>query len=208
MLIEPQFFPPIQYLTKFLRNESIVFDDLSPFVKQTYRNRAYIVSANKIQRLTVPVKQGKTRVPFKEVKVDYSKNWPREIWMAIRSAYGKTPFFDFYGPGMEKLLKTRFTFLLDLDLATIRESLKILGLTEDFTLLSEFDENQAELSDWSSVITPKNTFKNDPTFYPAPYIQAFRERFGFIPNLSVLDLIFNEGPEGKSVLKSSLIQKG
>lgn len=204
MLIEPQFFPPVQFITKFLLNESVIIDDLGYFQKQTYRNRACIVSANKVQSISIPLQKGKTHQMMKDVKIDYGKNWQRELWVAIQSAYGKTPFFDFYAPQIELIIKTRYTYLLDLDLESLKISLSMLGIPARFKLSSEYEGEAETLSDYRSSIHPKKGYAWDEAFHPMPYLQAFQERFGFIPNLSVLDLLFNEGPEGKRVLQQSI----
>lgn len=204
LLIEPQFFPPIQFITKFLINRLIVLDDLGQYDKQSYRNRAYILTGNQVERIQVPIKQGKSTSPIKDVKIDYSRNWPREHWVTIQSAYGKTPFFDFYGEEVEKLLKTRYNYLLDLDLAAIQMVLTKLGIDSEITVLSAFEGDEAELVNWRSQIHPKKPEVKDFHFKQKPYMQAFKERFDFVPNLSILDLLFNEGPEGKPILRQSI----
>ncbi len=204
LLIEPQFFPPIQYITKFLTNELIALDDLGLYTKQSYRNRSYVFTGNKVQSIQVPVKQGKSTVPFKDVKIDYSRNWPREHWVTIQSAYGKTPFFDYYRDEVEAILKAKYCFLLDLDLATIQMVLKKLSIKTDVTLLSEYHGYKTELVDCLSHIHPKKPEAADPYFRQKQYIQAFHERFDFVPNLSILDLLFNKGPESKTILRESI----
>ena len=203
ILIEPHFFPCIQYLTKFIKNSLVIIDDLSRFGKQSYRNRAYIAGANKMLTLTVPLKQGKTTAPMKDVKIEYTTNWVRETRYSIYSAYGKAPYFDFYSGKVDQILNRQYKYLLDLDMASLELLLKIFGIRTEYRLRSGYKGAIDELEDWRSIIHPKRNFRDDKEFKPQPYLQAFSERYGFIPNLSGLDLVYNEGPNGKIVIQNS-----
>lgn len=198
------FFPCCQYLTKVLASSLLILDDESPFEKQSYQNRAYICGANKVQRLSVPLEQGKTRKPFRDVKIDYTDNWARKTWTAIASAYGKTPYFPFYAKEVEKLLKSRYRFLIDLNQATLNLLARGLDLNFQYEWLSCYNDDESKAMDIRSLIHPKKPFSSDSNFKPVAYPQAFTERFGFIENLSGLDLLFNEGPEGRDTLKQCL----
>ena len=204
IITTPQFFPCTQWLTKLLLTPLLQLDIDQPFQKQSYQNRAYILGANKVLRLSIPLQHGKTQLPLKDVKIDYTVPWVRKAWTAIASAYGKTPFFPFYGGEVEALLNQRHKFLVDLNMASIHLLANAFQLPFEYQWISLKDRNWAPEADWRSRIHPKVDWEQDPYFHPYPYRQAFEERFGFTANLSGLDLLFNEGPEGKQILKAAI----
>jgi hypothetical protein len=204
MIAAPHFLPCCQFLTKAQASSLLILDDWGSFEKQAYQNRAYISGANKVQRLTVPLKQGKTRQAFRDIEIDYQDNWPRKLWTAIASAYGKTPYFPYYAPKVEQLLKSRQRFLVDLNEGSL--ALLASGLKMDLRYQWLSETSSAELAgqhDTRGFIHPRRPWQEDEQFEPVPYAQAFLERFGFLPNLSGLDLLFNEGPQGRAILKQS-----
>lgn len=203
LIMAPHFFPNIQYLTKLLDAPLLVLDSDTPFQKQSYLNRAYIIGANKVLRLTVPLEQNKTYQPLKTATIDHKSNWARKTWTAIASAYGKTPYFPFFAGEVESLLKQRHKYLLDLNIATLELITRAFSLTPTYQWLSGIEHFPDEVSDWRTAIRPRNSAGTDPEFTPRPYPQAFEYKFGFISNLSGLDLLFNLGPEGKEVLRKS-----
>lgn len=201
----PHFFPSIQYLTKLLDAPLLLLDKDTAFQKQSYLNRAYISGANKVIRLTVPLEQGKTYHPLKSATIDHKSNWARKTWTAIASAYGKTPFFPFFASEVESLLKQRHKYLLDLNIGTLELFTRAFSLTSTYQWFSATEHCSSEVKDWRGVIRPRQLPEADPEFRPQPYPQAFEYKFGFIPNLSGLDLLFNLGPEGKQVLQKSVL---
>jgi hypothetical protein len=204
MIAAPHFLPCCQFLTKAQAYSLLILDDSGSFEKQAYQNRAYISGANKVQRLTVPLKQGKTKQPFRDIAIDYQDNWPRKLWTAIASAYGKTPYFPFFAHEVEQLLKSRQRFLLDLNLHALELLASGLKMDLKYQWLSETPSaDLAEQCDTRSFIHPRRPWQEDKQFEPVPYAQAFIERFGFLANLSGLDLLFNEGPQGRAILKQS-----
>ncbi len=205
LIMAPHFFPNIQYLTKLVDSPLLFLDSDTPFQKQSYLNRAYISGANKVIRLTVPLEQGKTNQPLKSATIDHKSNWARKTWTAIASAYGKTPFFPFFAGEVESLLKQRHKYLLDLNIATLEFLTRALSLPSTYQWFSTEAYPSTEVNDWRYVIRPRQPPENDSEFTPRPYPQAFEYKFGFIPNLSGLDLLFNLGPEGKRVLQKSVL---
>lgn len=203
--------PTIQYVSKFLIYENIIIDDLQRFKKQTYRNRACIAGANGIRTLVVPVKKGKSKMPVGEVMTGNEENWQRNHWASIRSAYGKAPFFIHYAEYFQAVYRRHFERLIDFDLRLMELCLSILKLTGKYVLHSSLEgglsgsnvEGENEVLDFRSAIHPKKRYrKPDPGFKPVAYSQVFMERFGFIPNLSIIDLLFNEGPYAINILRN------
>lgn len=203
ILIDPQYLPPIQTFTKFLIYEKVLIDDQQIFQKQTYRNRAIISGANNLMSLVVPVLKGKTRLSIGEVEISYTENWQHQHWKSISSAYGSSPFFIHYEEFLEPFFRKKFRKLLDLDLALIGQIKSLLQIPGEIILSSQFEGN-AEIVDFRGKIHPKEKHSGeDPRFSPIPYNQTFLERHGFIENLSILDLLFNEGPASREILLRS-----
>jgi len=147
LIIEP-FYLPISAIFSFSSYcDSIVIDDDSTFIKQSFRNRAYIASANGKQSLTIPLKQGKTKLSNKEVQIDYSTNWQRIHWQSIISAYNNSPFFEFYAENFCRFYHKEYHFLIDFTTAIFHELLQSFHLKSKLLFLSEnnFIENSKDI---------------------------------------------------------------
>lgn len=208
LLIEPHYFPNIQYFSKIFNYNEIIIDDLSLFEKQSYRNRMRILGANKVLSLIVPVKKDKTKMKLKDVQIDYGINWQKDHWNSIISAYNKSPFFLFYMNDFEKNFNKKKNFLIDLNIEIILNLIEILELDTKIKLLSETDVSKGEFDDLRNSIHPKKKHnKSDNSLKNIEYQQVFSERFDFIPNLSVVDLLSNKGPEAVQILMESVVVK-
>lgn len=207
-IIEPHYAPNVQYITKFWIYQTIILDDESQYEKQSYRNRTYVAGANKVLLLNIPLKQGKTKLPLKDVRIDNTTHWQRKHWAAITSAYGKTPYFFYYEAPLKAIYQANHTFLVEFTYNLLALILKWLRVPASYHLASEV--NNRELlngEDWLSVIHPKKPL-NDAQFKSVAYTQAFEEKFGFRSNLSILDLLFNEGPASGQILKQCIVDQG
>lgn len=202
LIIEPHYLANLQYFSKFLICNCIIFDDESLFRKQSFRNRTHILSANGILPLIVPVCKGRSKIAFKDIRIDSSILWQKNHWHSIVSAYNKSAYFEYYLHYFEGYYKKPYAFLIDLNLDMIKTISKILSLKTDIILLSEFDGKIEELTDLRNCIDPKVRFnKNDDFFTPIQYSQVFADRLDFKHNLSIIDLLFNFGPDALSILK-------
>lgn len=206
ILIEPHFLPNLQYLSKFLLHEQVIIDDLQRYQKQSYRNRALISGSNQILSLTIPLLKGKTKQPIHKVQIDHKQNWEREHWESIRSAYGKAPFFEYYEGVIRQHFEQSYDRLLTFDLDLLNTLLKLLQLPARYHLRSQYQGDLGNVEDWRCVIHPKKETP-DPRFHQIPYTQVFEDRWGFIGNLSGMDLLFNEGPASKEILKQCIISE-
>ncbi|WP_029906917.1 WbqC family protein [Prevotella sp. 10(H)] len=201
---------PVQYYTKFLLADRIFTECCDSYIKQTYRNRCTILSANGEISLSIPVEHSsKEKILMKDIKIAVHGNWQHMHWNAIISAYNSTPFFEYYQDDFYPFYHKKYTFLFDFN-----EELKelVLGLLDierpamEYT--KEYKTNFSALEiDLRDLIHPKKDWKlSDSNFSPAAYYQVFEQKFGFISNMSIIDLLFNMGNESQLVLADSVMQ--
>ena len=197
-LLSSTYFGPIQWYQKLHRMPCII-EQHDHFVKQTYRNRCVIATANGTQTLTVPIERyDGMKCPMRDIRISDHGNWRHLHWNALVSAYGETPFFEFYADDLRPFFEKRHTFLFDLNLDIMHTMCQLLDVRPQVTLSEQYivlpSEEDAGV-DFRVAIRPKHPLP-DADFNPTPYYQVRAQRHGFLPNLSILDLLFNEGPEG------------
>lgn len=199
------YWAPIQYFTKFERFNKVTIEQWETYPKQTYRNRCNIYGPNGMQSLNVPVQKGSFHKLFtKDIKISYDTKWQLNHTKALESAYNSSPFYEFYIDDILPLYNKQYEFLKDLNLETTSLCLDWLNIDKNYSLSSTFIQN-GKGNDYRESMHPKpGKDKTDPHFSTQKYIQGFEERHGFIPNLSILDLIFNCGPEARIVLLNSI----
>ena len=192
------YLPPVSYFHAIARSEgSIILDKYEHFPKQTYRNRTGIATANGILNLVVPIQHGrKQHVAMKDVKISYDHNWQRLHWMSIQTAYRTSAYFEYYEDDFKSLYETNYEMLFDYNVAQLELVLKCLKLKKAIEYTDKFVKSYEE-RDFREKIHPKreSVYAN-----PKPYYQIFEDRTGFIPNVSIIDLIFNQGPQSKNYL--------
>lgn len=198
---------PIQYYAKFLIADNIYIEQNDNYIKQTYRNRCSIVSANGPIALSVPVKHSsKDKVQMKDIRIAEHGNWQHMHWNAIVSAYNSTPFFEYYQDDFYPFFHKKYSFLFDLNeelriliLDLLRIQLPRISYTDEYK--TDFNSNESDLRD---VIHPKKDWSTaDYGFKSIPYYQVFDQKFGFIENMSIIDLLFNMGNESQIILSKS-----
>jgi len=194
LLIELQLFPSLQYLSKWL-GFSVILEGEEHYRKGSFRNRYHLATAQGKLALSVPLEKGKhQQLPVREVKIDYKKDWPKQHWRSIETAYGKAPFFDYYGEEIRAILESRPSHLFALNWAALQFLLEHFQLeTPSFT--AQFSHQFEAGIDFRNQIRPQQAKAPDPYFAPLPYPQLFEDRLGFLPHLSALDLLFCMGPE-------------
>jgi hypothetical protein len=198
LIIEPHYIPNIQYFLYVSSYSHIIFDDTHIFEKQSYRNRASILTANKVLNLIVPVKKGKSTLPFRKVAVDNKSHWQKNHWTSIQSAYNKSPYFVYYKDQLWPFFQRNYFSLLSLNMDIFLLLLDMLSWKKKVYLLSEMSRVPDRCLDARNSIHPKKEYDPLP-----PYTQVFDDRFPFKDNLSIIDLIFNEGPYSGDYLLSS-----
>jgi len=202
LLIEPHYLGSLEYYALLLQHDEILLEVNDTFPKQTYRNRAYVLGSNKIQTLILPMKYSNGD-PTKSVKVDNSQRWVKDHWGACYSAYGKAPFFEYYVEDFKSLWNQQFENLIDLNLAFLKLTFKVLQIDTPVRSSDRYHVNHP--TDYRNIIIPKKSFTNRRIYHPYSYRQLFGDTF--VPNLSILDLIFCEGPNAVQILRHSYLSE-
>lgn len=198
VLLSTTYFGPIQWYQKLYRAEEVFIERCESFQKQTYRNRCIIATTNGPQPLTVPVERGQGD-QIRSLRISDHGNWRHLHWNALKSAYGESPFFDYYQDDIRPFFEQRWDYLFDFNEAIREKMCELLDIqpkvvpTELFLSPAEIKENTFG-TDYREAIRPKHP-EPDPDFTPRRYYQVYEQKHGFLPNLSVLDLLFNMGPE-------------
>ena len=204
-LIDLQYLPQAYYFALLLTEQEIEIDGYEHFVKQTYRNRCRILTANGIDDLSIPVLGGKKKNLTKDIRIDYSQKWFNRNWRAIQSAYGKAPFFEYYAEDLLAVYQKKHEFLFDLTHELLTQCLDFLqfDVTLKFTTAYHSLEKTPQ-NDFRSKINPKSTPDIINTYTQFIYPQVFGNNF--VNNLSVIDLIFCEGPQAGVIIKSGIAE--
>ncbi|RTY80827.1 hypothetical protein EKL97_10025 [Flavobacterium sp. LS1P28] len=199
ILIHPTYFPSISNFAAMVQSESITFEVADNFQKQTNRNRAYIYSPNGIQLLNIPVKHSKeSHQKTKDIKIETDFDWQKQHFKSLEAAYRSSPFFEYFEDDIRPIFEKKQLFLLDLNFEIVALLSKCFRIKLDYTTTTEyFHEIDIEtITDLRALVNGKkdvSIFEN--------YTQVFDDKHGFINNLSVLDLLFNEGKYAMDYLK-------
>jgi len=197
MNLPTSYFAPILQFALINLNEEYQLEAKEHFVKQTYRSRCEIYGANGKLALVVPLKKWRNHTPINEIEISYDEAWQNLHWRSIESAYRASPYFEFYEEDLKPLFFLETALLLERN-QILEDSMKeIIGITASTVLTSKYETQQ---NDWRKKIHPKNKSEELGVNFPK-YIQVFEEKHGFIPNLSILDLLFNLGPNCKTYLE-------
>ena len=206
MLLSTAYLGNVQYYTKLISGEAEI-DLWENYRKQSYRNRCDILTANGACSLIVPVLHlSGQKIRTKDVRIDRSKKWRHQHWQSIVSAYGKAPFFDHYAGAFESMYATEYEFLADWNRDLLQLTLRLLHLETQVVYADSYREAVPETSDFRDALSPKPRLRrHDPAFRSMPYYQIFSDRMPFVENLSIIDLLFCEGPETVSIIKNSIL---
>ncbi len=188
----------IQYFQLLMKHKDhILFDGNEHFVKQTYRNRTEIYGANGKLSLIIPLEKRRERTPMKKVKIAYHENWQKHHFKSLSSAYRSSPYFEYYEQDFAPFYtEKKYEYLVDFNMDFLQTIFRLLNDNIDVNYTAEYKE--VEGLDLRSSLTPKTRLTAG--FDSVKYTQVFESKEGFIPNLSILDLLFNEGPNAISFL--------
>ena len=221
-LLQTTYFGPIQWYQKLYRYDHSMIEQYDSFQKQTYRNRCMIATANGTQALTVPIiHNGELKIEnydmtqdntaanksnhnsqfsilnsqlVKDLRISDHNQWRRVHWNALQSAYSESPFFEYYADDLHPFFEQKYDYLLDFNEAIRQKVCELLDIHPDVSYTSDFRHQTSDITDYRDVINAKHPLP-DADFTPKAYWQVFQHKYGFLPNLSILDLLFNMGPE-------------
>ena len=205
LVIDLHFLPNIEYFCALFRHKRVLLESNESYVKGSYRNKAFIVTSNGRQRLSIPLKRGKHQQKnIQAVEISDSEDWQRQHWKSIKTAYENAPFWEDYADELATLLlhpsKTLWVYNLNL----LQGLIDILQLECDIGFTKEYQKAHPERKDLRQRLHPKNDSWVMDNIEPVAYGQVFEDRQHFIPNVSIIDLIFCKGPEAILVLERML----
>ena len=194
IVLTTAYLAPVVYYSEMAKAKTVYIENCDFYLKQTYRNRCQIAAANGSMALTIPVeKAGSVKILTRDVRISQHNDWQIQHWRSIESAYNSTPFFEYYKDELFPFYENKWTFLWDFNQEIQAKMLELMNLDIQIQPTLEYKNRQDEkILDLREVIHPKkeNKFVNCD-----PYYQVFEQRFGFQPNLSIIDLLFNMGNE-------------
>lgn len=198
VLVHPTYFPSISHFVAMVQSDKVIFEMDDNFQKQTNRNRMYIYSPNGLQLLNVPIKHSKYNFQkTKDVKIENDFNWQKQHFKSLEAAYRSSPFFEYFEDDIRFIFEKKQTFLMDLNLQTFEIVAECLGAKLNITHTTEYFKEVNGTKDYRILANGK---KDSSVF--ETYTQVFEEKSGFLTNLSILDLLFNEGRYALDYLKN------
>lgn len=208
-ILNTAYLPPIQYVAKIVSHSNIDIEVYESYAKQSYRNRCLILGCNGILPLSIPViKVNGNNTLTKDIVIDYSTNWQKLHWKAIESAYRNSTYFDFVADVLNPFYSRREELLINFNSSLLSEILNFIEVEKRISFTNDFLKTYPlDVDDFREVIHPKSQNQSiDNSFKPIKYYQVFDDRFDFKPNLSVIDLLFNEGLESLNIIEQSIIK--
>ncbi len=199
-LLQTTYFGPVQWYQKLYRYDRCLIEQYDSYQKQTYRNRCVIATANGLQALTVPVEHTPLSPLTKDLRISDHNQWRKTHWNALQSAYSESPFFEYYADDIRPFFERKYEFLIDFNEAIRQKICELIDIHPQVEYTTEYvkptvnSQQPTAFSDFREVIHAKHP-QPDADFKPKAYWQVFQHRYGFQPNLSILDLLFCMGPE-------------
>ena len=203
-LLSTAYLAPVEYYTKLLAYDHILVEQYDHYAKQTYRNRCTIAGPDGPLDLSIPTVKPDTPKCFtRDIRISDHGNWRHLHWNALESAYNHTPFFEYYKDDFRPFYEQKYEFLVDFNEALCQLVCSLLDISPRISRTTDYAAAPTDADDFRERIHPKKDFRmEDPDFVARPYYQVFQDRLGFLPNLSIVDLLFNMGPESLLVLQA------
>ena len=209
-LLSSTYFGPIQWYQKLNRYDECLIERHESFIKQTYRNRMLIPTTNGPLALTIPTNHN-TSLAMKDIRISDHANWRHVHWNALLSAYGESPFFEYYQDDIRPFYEKKYEFLFDFNMEITEKMIELLDIRPKISITNEYIQSEERkvkreefnsftnhkvesIKDFREAIRPKKPLL-DAEFESKRYYQVYEQKFGFQPNMSILDLLFNEGNE-------------
>ena len=208
VLLTSAYLPPVQYFSKLYASPCIYLETYEHYVKQTYRNRALIAGPNGVQALTIPVEHEYSKRPAtRDIRLSDHGNWQHLHRNALQSAYEGSPYFEYYADDILPIYDREQRFLVDFNEDFLHTVCDLLNLKPNVIKTEAYADAQAlGAEDFREAIRPKISHSIDKTFRSVEYYQVFRQKHGFLEDLSIIDLLFNMGPESRLILRDSVIE--
>ncbi|AVR45943.1 hypothetical protein C7S20_12145 [Christiangramia fulva] len=209
ILVHPAYFGPISQWVAMVQAQKLVFENEDNYQKQTYRNRLYLYDSNGKLSLNIPIKHSSSlgldtngRQKYKEVQIENDFDWQKQHWRAFKTAYQTSPFFEFYEDDLYPLFHTEYKYLMDFNYDCMQFVADCLQIELNFDKTDEYILKPRKIIDLRSLINAKS----DKEFGLSAYAQVFEEKHGFLEDLCVLDLLFNEGNNSLNYLKEQKLE--
>lgn len=201
VLIHPTYFPSVSHFAAMVQADSITFEMEDNFQKQTNRNRMYIYSPNGMQLLNIPLKHSKERhQKTKDIRIEDAFDWQKQHFKSLEAAYRTSPFFEYFEDDLAPIFQKKHTFLMDLNFEAMEIVSDCLGFDFSYKKTTEYFHEVTDFSDFRAFANgKKDTYEFDS------YTQVFEEKHGYLNNLSILDLLFNEGRYAMDYLKKQTL---
>ncbi|MCH4896898.1 hypothetical protein E0494_09320 [Marinilabiliaceae bacterium JC040] len=208
-LLSTAYFPPIQYYSKLVQENPIYIECFENYAKQSYRNRCDILGANGRLTLSVPVLKGaRKKILTKDIQIEYVENWQKIHFQGIESAYRKSPYYEYYIDDIEPIFNKDFKYLIDLNEHIMSIVNEIIEINPQIERTTDYIKDTSGYIDWREGIHPKKSKRlEDENYTEVAYTQVFSDKFEYQENLSILDLIFNLGPESLIHLNKTIKTK-
>ncbi|PTQ96943.1 WbqC-like protein [Mucilaginibacter yixingensis] len=190
----PMFYlPPVQYFSLLYQHRNnILIEKDEHLIKQTYRNRAHIYSPDGLLSLVVPVIKGsKVHTQMKDVRISYDFNWQRLHWMSLQGCYRRSAYFEYYEADFVRFYEEKFEFLFDYNEQLLNMIIGMTKMKTNISLTETYERDYPDMADYRMTFSAKKEI----AYEQKPYFQVFEERKGFMKNLSIVDLLFNQGPQ-------------
>ncbi len=191
-ILQTTYFGPVQWYQKLNRYDHCFIEQHDSYQKQTYRNRCVIATANGMQVLTVPVEVSGEKQEVREVRISDHNQWRRIHWNALQSAYSESPFFEYYADDIRPFFEKKYDYLVDFNEAIRQTVCNLIDIHPEVEYTTDYARQHP--NDYRDIIHAKHP-QPDSNFESRPYWQVFSHKHGFLPNLSILDLLFCMGPE-------------
>lgn len=188
VLLSTAYLPNLNYLSQVMQHDTIIIEQHENFVKQTYRNRCDIVTANGKLSLSIPLIKQADKELISNKKISYAEDWQKQHWRTIVSAYKNSPYFEFFEDEFKPFYEKQFEYLLDYNTQLLQTVLHILRIKKQIEFTQTFELNSTQVIDFRNLSDIEKTNMN-----AKPYYQVFADKLGFTPNLSCLDALFNVG---------------
>jgi len=201
VLLSTAYLPPVHYVGLMLSASEVIIEKHETYLKQSYRNRCEIYTANAKLALSIPVvKVNGNHTQIDAIKISEQSNWQVLHWRAIRSAYANSPFFLYFKDELEFFYQRKYENLFEFNYQMLTRVISLAGIRKNISFTEKFEKLPENVNDFRYLISPKIP----PTqFEFQPYYQSFSEKHGFIPGLSILDVLFNMGPETMDIISQT-----